>query len=111
VIFGSGEDVDAEFDGTNLPALPNGWKRDYFFYADGFVKDMDFYEALPFTVAEMPFHAMSTYPYAAQERFPEDAGALAYRLDWNSRMETGERAQRYRFDYRKTISEPVTGDW
>ena len=30
------------------------------FYANGFVKDMDFYEASPFTVADMPFHGMST---------------------------------------------------
>ena len=63
VIFGSGEDIDAEFSNALLPPLPEGWKRDYFFYADGFVKDMDFYEALPFTVAEMPFHGMTAYPY------------------------------------------------
>ncbi len=107
VIFGSGEDVDAEFSDASLPPLPIGWKRDYFFYADGFVKDMDFYEALPFTVAEMPFHGMSTYPYTAREHFPDDANTLQYRLDWNDRMETGERRQRYQFDYEPAHSEPI----
>ena len=107
VIFGSGEDIDAEFSDASLPGLPQGWKRDYFFYADGFVKDMDFYEALPFTVSEMPFHEMSSYPYTAHERFPDDPGALAYRLEWNDRMETGDRTQRFQFDYKPTISEPI----
>ncbi len=106
VIFGSGEDIDAEFSDASLPTLPQGWKRDYFFYADGFVKDMDFYEALPFTVAEMPFHEMSGYPYTSRERFPEDADSLAYRLEWNDRMETGDRTQRFQFDYKHTVSEP-----
>ena len=41
VIFGSGEEIDAEFSDASLPLLPAGWKRDYFFYANGFVKDMD----------------------------------------------------------------------
>src|SRR5271157_5582570 len=50
-IFGTGEDIDAEFSAAPLPPLPPGWTRDYFFYANGFVKDMDFYEATPFTVA------------------------------------------------------------
>jgi hypothetical protein len=45
VIFGTGEDMDLEFSAAALPALPKGWSRDYFFYANGFVKDMDFYEA------------------------------------------------------------------
>ncbi len=27
------------------------WKRDYFFYANGYVKDMDWWDASPFTVA------------------------------------------------------------
>lgn len=107
VIFGSGEDVDAEFEEAALPTLPAGWTRDYFFYADGFVKDMDFYEALPFTVAEMPFHEMSKYPYTSREEFPNDASALDYRLNWNDRVETGNRIQRYQFDYQPTRSEPI----
>ncbi len=107
VIFGSGEDVDAEFNTAALPPLPAGWKRDYFFYADGFVKDMDFYEALPFTVAELPFHEMTKYPYSTHEHFPQDAAAVAYRLDWNDRMETGNRTQRYQFQYKQTLSEPI----
>ena len=76
-IFGTGEDIDAEFDAAALPPLPPGWKRDYFFYANGFVKDMDFYEAIPFTVADMPFHGMSTYPYPAAQHYPDDDSATA----------------------------------
>ena len=107
VIFGSGEDVDAEFSNAALPPLPAGWKRDYFFYANGFVKDMDFYEALPFTVAQMPFHEMSGYPYASREHFPDDSDTLQYRLDWNDRMESGERSQRFQFDYEPSASTPI----
>jgi tetratricopeptide (TPR) repeat protein len=110
-IFGTGEDIDAEFDAAALPPLPKGWKRDYFFYANGFVKDMDFYEATPFTVAEMPFHGMSTYPYAAGEHYPDDAEVNGYRFDWNDRFESGVNgAAGYRFVYgKRTIdSEPLT---
>lgn len=107
VIFGSGEDIDAEFSDAALPALPAHWKRDYFFYADGFVKDMDFYEALPFTVAELPFHEMSTYPYPAREHYPDNANTVNYHLDWNDRFESGDRTQSYQFRYRPTASEPL----
>ena len=107
VVFGSGEDIDAEFSDAKLPPLPGGWKRDYFFYADGFVKDMDFYEALPFTVAEMPFHRMSGYPYTTREQFPTDPTTVDYLLDWNDRSETGERTQRFQFNYRPTFSRPM----
>ncbi len=101
VIFGSGEEIDAEFSDAVLPALPPHWKRDYFFYADGFVKDMDFYEASPFTVSQMPFHGMSSYPYPATEHYPENDSAVQYQLDWNDRFETGERTQVFQFDYEK----------
>ncbi|WP_446743346.1 FG-GAP-like repeat-containing protein [Silvibacterium acidisoli] len=110
VVFGSGEDVDAEFSDASLPPLPKGWKRDYFFYANGFVKDMDFYEAMPFTVAEMPFHEMSAYPYASSEHYPEDGRSVRYQLDWNDRFESGNRTQRYQFHYLPTPSEPITPD-
>ncbi len=109
VIFGSGEEIDTEFSAAALPALPAHWKRDYFFYANGFVKDMDFYEAMPFTVAQMPFHQMSTYPYPASEHYPDGAAAMKYRLDWNDRFESGERLQRFQFDYEPVTSLPITG--
>jgi hypothetical protein len=108
VIFGSGEEIDAEFAAAALPALPAHWKRDYFFYANGFVKDMDFYEALPFTVAQMPFHQESTYPYPISEHYPENAATLKYMLNWDERFESGDRMQRFQFDYQPAKSRPIT---
>jgi lipoprotein NlpI len=108
VVFGTGEDIDAEFDTAGLPALCGGWQRDYFFYANGFVKDMDFYEAMPFTVAQFPFHGMSSYPYQAGEHYPDDSAANAYLLEWNGRFETGAaNAASYRFVYQPRAIEPL----
>jgi hypothetical protein len=106
VIFGTGEDIDLEFSASAQPALPAHWVRDYFFYANGFVKDMDFYEASPFTVDTMPFHAMSGYPYKSTEHYPDDAKHIAYRLEWNDRFESGDTAHRYAFRYLPTPSAP-----
>jgi tetratricopeptide (TPR) repeat protein len=105
-IFGSGEEIAAEFDATKLPALPAHWTRDYFFYANGFVKDMDWWDASPFTVAQLPFHSMSKYPYPANEKFPDDANALDYQLNWNDRWDSGEPVRSYRFDYKAMPSTP-----
>jgi tetratricopeptide (TPR) repeat protein len=106
-IFGSGEEIAAEFDLAQLPLLPVNWKRDYFFYANGFVKDMDWWDASPFTVAQLPFHAMSTYPYPESEKFPDDADALGYQLNWNDRFDSGEPVRSYRFDYQLLPSTPA----
>jgi len=106
VIFGSGEEIAAEFDAARLPALPAGWKRDYFFYANGYVKDMDWWDASPYTVAQMPFHGMSKYPYPKSESFPDDNGALSYQLEWNDRFDSGAPVRSYRFDYRDLVSTP-----
>jgi hypothetical protein len=106
VIFGSGEDIDVEFSTTSLPRLAPGWKRDYLFYANGFVKDMDFYEASPFTVADMPFHGMSTYPYPASEHYPQDEQRMQYELEWNDRFDSGRDAQQYSFHYEPRVMLP-----
>jgi len=105
-IFGSGEEIAAEFDETNLPALPTHWKRDYFFYANGFVKDMDWWDASPFTVSQLPFHKMSAYPYPAGESFPDDAPAIEYQLNWNDRFDSGEPVRAYRFNYQNLTATP-----
>lgn len=106
VIFGSGEEIAAEFDITQLPSLPSNWKRDYFFYTDGFVKDMDWWDASPFTIDQLPFHAMSQYPYPTSEAFPGNSESLAYQLQWNDRFDSGEPLRSYRFDYRSVPSTP-----
>jgi ASPIC and UnbV/FG-GAP-like repeat len=107
VIFGSGEDIDAEFSAAALPPSPANWKRDYFFYANGYVKDMDFYEASPFTVNEMPFHGMKTYPYSSPAAYPMNPSTLRYRLQWNDRFNSGQSTQEYRFHYLPANSKPI----
>jgi tetratricopeptide (TPR) repeat protein len=106
-IFGSGEEIALEFDTTALPALPAHWTRDYFFYANGYVKDMDWWDASPFTVAQLPFHHMSTYPYPVSEHFPDDDDAVSYQLNFNDRFDSGEPVRSYRFNYQYLPSTPL----
>lgn len=107
VIFGSGEEIATEYDITGLPALPAHWRRDYFFYANGYVKDMDWWDASPFTVGQLPFHKMSTYPYPAREKFPDDAGSLNYQLNWNTRWDSGLPVRSYHFNFQLKHSTPA----
>ena len=107
VIFGTGEEIDAEFRYGALPPLPAGWKRDYFFYADGFVKDMDYWEEAPFTVGPMPFQAMTRYPYPASEHYPAGPAADRYWLTWDTRYESGRRDQRWDFNYQPVREQPI----
>ncbi len=106
VIFGTGEDMDLEFSSASLPALPQGWTRDFFFYANGYVKDMDFYEASPFAVGELPFHGMSTYPYPVSEHYPDDPAHTAYQLEFNTRFQSGAPTRDLQFHYAPHLSTP-----
>jgi tetratricopeptide (TPR) repeat protein len=101
VIFGSGDEVAVEFDSRHLPDVPDGWTRDYFFYADGFAKDMDFYAAHGDTVAPLPFHTTVPYPYPAGVAYPEDPQHLKYMLEYNTRGVAGPAGDSFRFDYPK----------
>ena len=86
VVFGSGEGVKLDFDPRQLPALPAGWVRDYFFYANGFEKDLDFYAAHAFSVEPLPRHGLIPYPYPAGQEYPNDAQHLGYELEYNTRQ-------------------------
>jgi len=85
-VFGSGEGLKLDFDPRKLPALPAGWVRDYFFYADGFEKDLDFYAADAFTVEPLPRHSSLSYPYPAGKEYPSDPTHLDYQLEYNTRQ-------------------------
>ncbi|MGA8539727.1 MAG: hypothetical protein WB566_09525, partial [Terriglobales bacterium] len=100
VVFGSGDEVALDFDPAKLPALPHGWVRDYFFVANGYEKDMDFYAYRGDTVEPLPFGAMETYPYPGKA-FPSDAEHLNYLLEYNTRFMSGNEASGYSFQYPK----------
>jgi tetratricopeptide (TPR) repeat protein len=96
-VFASGDEVQLEFDPTSLPPLPDGWSRDYFFAADGYEKDMDFYAYEGFAVDPLPFQEMTSYPYSGT--FPSDQEHIDYLLQFNTRYVSGHEAQGYAFDY------------
>ena len=96
VILGSGDEVSLEFNPSTLPAVKSGWSRDYFLYADGFAKDMDFYSAYSATVEPLPFHGMGPYTYGMEARYPDDPKHLEYRLRTNTRYVSGGEATSYR---------------
>jgi Tfp pilus assembly protein PilF len=97
VVFGSGDEVALDFDPASLPALPRGWVRDYFFVANGYEKDMDFYAYQGSTVEPLPFRDMETYPYRG--KFPSDADHLNYLLEYNTRFMSGNEGGGYSFRY------------
>ncbi len=99
VVFGSGEGVRLEFDPRRLPPLPTGWTRDYFFFADGFEKDMDFYAAHAFTVEPLPHHTLLPYPYPPAGRYPDDPDHLLYELEYNTRPRSGRLPPSLRYNF------------
>lgn len=70
VISRPGDEIALSFDATKLPPLPDGWLYTFLLYADGFSKEMDINSASPDHVWPLPFHGMSTYPYAPPESYP-----------------------------------------
>lgn len=99
VIFGSGDEVAVSFDASRMPKLPTGWTRDYFFYANGFAKDMDFYASYGDTVAPLPFHTLTPYPYPTGTGYPTDDRHILWQLEYNTRGVAGPAGPVYLFQY------------
>lgn len=85
VIMGSGDELMLRFPAADLPALPNGWRRDWLLKVDGWAKDRDANTAYSQTVEPLPFHGMSSYPYPASESYPETEAHREYRRKYNTR--------------------------
>jgi hypothetical protein len=85
VIMGSGDELALRFPAADLPPLPPGWTRDFLIRVDGWAKDADLNTAFSQTVAPLPFHRMSAYPYPATERYPDDEVHREYVRRYNTR--------------------------
>jgi len=105
-VFGSGDEVALDFDPAKLPALPKGWVRDYFFVANGYEKDMDFYAYHGEQVDPLPFRGMGTYPYPRSKSYPLSDAHLNDMLNYNTRPVSGNEARGYGFDYEDDKKKP-----
>ena len=84
-IFGPGDELTMLFDAERLPPLPGGWRRQFIFYANGWVKDGDLNTKYSETVTPLPFHGMSTYPYPPSEHYPRSTEFIRYEQEYNTR--------------------------
>lgn len=85
VIMASGDECTVRWRADRLPFLPADYARTYFLVFDGWAKDGDPNATLSDRVGPLPFHAMSGYPYAPTEVYPEDPAHVAYQAEWNTR--------------------------
>ncbi len=85
VILGAGDALTLRFDARNVPPPAAGLRRDFLVYLDGWAKDRDPNTVQALEVEPLPFHAMSGYPYRADEHFPDDEVHQRWRAEWNTR--------------------------
>ena len=85
VIMATGDECTLKWRADRLPPLAPGLQRTYLFLFEGWAKDGDPNTSLAQHVRPLPFHAMSGYPYGAQEHYPDDPLHRAYQAEWNTR--------------------------
>ncbi|HWP39140.1 MAG TPA: FG-GAP-like repeat-containing protein [Gemmatimonadales bacterium] len=85
VVMGPGDELTVEFDAASA-AVPQGWKRTFLLYTDGWIKDADMNTAFGNTVEPLPFHANRQYPYAEDESYPTGAAHQRYLREYNTRV-------------------------
>jgi hypothetical protein len=86
VVAKPGDEVALTFDAASAGSLPDGSTRTFLLLADGFSKEMDINSAAPETVAPLPFHAMTAYPYRAPEHYPDTVEHRRYQAEYNTRV-------------------------
>lgn len=96
VITRNGDEIQVDFDAHMLPSLPNGWKRTYLIFADGFGKDMDINSARPETIGELPYHSMKSYPYSPGDAYPNDKRHRDYLERYNTRTVSNQAQAAWR---------------
>jgi hypothetical protein len=70
VVLATGDEIAVRFAAPEQP-LPEGWRRDYLVYLNGWLKDTDVNSMYGDRVAPLPFQGMSRYPYPPSESYPD----------------------------------------
>ncbi|HEV7518289.1 MAG TPA: hypothetical protein VGR07_18480, partial [Thermoanaerobaculia bacterium] len=86
VILAAGDEIALTFDASRLPAPPPGWRRTVFLESVGWDKDADRNTWEAQQVEPLPFRAMSGYPFALGEHFPDTPALREYQERWLTRQ-------------------------
>ncbi|HLZ45537.1 MAG TPA: FG-GAP-like repeat-containing protein [Gemmatimonadales bacterium] len=86
VIMVPGDETTVEFDAGAAHAPPPGWTRDFVLYSDGWIKDSDLNTANGTTIGPLPYHAITSYPYAPRDGYPTDSARQRYLREYNTRI-------------------------
>ena len=90
VILAPGDEMELEFDASSLPPPPAGWRRSVFLESLGWDKDADRNTCEGHQLEPLPFAAMSGYPFAEGESYPDTPFHRRYREEWLTREVTPE---------------------
>jgi hypothetical protein len=91
VILAPGDELELEFDTGALPEPPPGWRRSVFLESFGWDKDADRNTWEGHRLEPLPFAAMSGYPFAEGESYPDTPFHRRYREEWLTREVAGEK--------------------
>jgi hypothetical protein len=89
LVVGAGDEVTLEFE-VPKAALPPGWKRDFLLHNVGWDKDCNLVTVFGETVEPMPFRAMTSYPWPADEKTPDSSEYREYLAKYQTRRQTSE---------------------
>ncbi len=78
VIVTAGDEITLQFE---VPPIPSGWKRDFVWVSDGWVKDGDLNTRFGKTVLPLPAHDMPNY-IVPPKRLEDDPVFRRYPKDW-----------------------------
>jgi hypothetical protein len=93
VVMNAGDELSVRFDTSSLPTIPDGWRRDWILYTDGWVKDADIHTAFSQTVEPLPYHGQDGYPARSGHQYPESSAHRRF-LDTYQTREVSGRAFR-----------------
>ena len=85
VIMRNGDEIQIDFAAPSLPPLPAGWKRTFFFYADGFGKDMDLHSAASDTRDAATVSRNVEVPVPGNREYPDTDAHRRYQREYNTR--------------------------
>jgi hypothetical protein len=105
-IFGSGEEIAAEFDANEAAGAACALEARLLLLCERICEGYGLVGCFAVYGGATAVPWDEHVSVSGEREFPDDADALKYQLNWNDRWDSGEPVRSYRFDYREMPSTP-----